>query len=45
MNNDQKTRKQLEREIRKLRQENLELRIVNAYVKKLNALDQKQRKK
>lgn len=38
-------RSQLEREIRKLRQENLELRIVNAYVKKLNALDQKQRKK
>ena len=42
----QKSRKELEKEIQKLKEENLRLRIVNEYVKKLKALDQdKDRKK
>lgn len=36
----QKSRKELEKEIQKLKEENLRLRIVNEYVKKLKALDQ-----
>ena len=36
----QKSRKELEKEVQKLKEENLRLRIVNEYVKKLKALDQ-----
>ena len=36
----QKSRKELEKEIQKLKEENLRLRIVNEYVKKLKALNQ-----
>ncbi|GAA0042677.1 hypothetical protein LATKL145_10870 [Lactobacillus amylovorus subsp. animalium] len=36
----QKSRKELEKEIQKLKEENLRLRIVNEYIKKLKALDQ-----
>ena len=36
----QKSRKELKKEIQKLKEENLRLRIVNEYVKKLKALDQ-----
>ena len=35
----QKSRKELKKEIQKLKEENLRLRIVNEYVKKLKALD------
>ena len=41
----QTSRKDLEKQIQQLKEENLKLRIVNAYVKKLNALDQKHHKK
>lgn len=41
----QKSRKELEKEIQKLKEENLRLHIVNEYVKKLNALDQEKDQK
>ena len=41
----QKSRKELEKEIQKLKEENLRLRIVNEYVKKLKALDQEKDQK
>ncbi|TDM91040.1 hypothetical protein CEE91_09080, partial [Lactobacillus crispatus] len=41
----QKSRKKLEKEIQQLKEENLRLRIVNEYVKKLSALDQEDQKK
>ena len=41
----QKSRKELEKEIQKLKEENLRLRIVNEYVKKLQALDQEKDQK
>ncbi|EFE00533.1 hypothetical protein HMPREF0891_1083 [Lactobacillus crispatus 214-1] len=41
----QKSRKELEKEIQQLKEENLRLRIVNEYVKKLSALDQEDQKK
>ena len=40
INESQKSRKELEKEVQKLKEENLRLRIVNEYVKKLKALDQ-----
>ena len=39
------TAEQLEKEIQKLKEENLRLRIVNEYVKKLQALDQEKDQK
>jgi putative transposase len=44
-NSHNPSRRDLEKRIQQLEEENLKLRIVNAYVKKLNALDQKHQKK
>ena len=41
----QKSHKELEKEIQKLKEENLRLHIVNEYVKKLKALDQEKDQK
>ena len=40
INESHTSRKELEKEIQKRKEENLRLRIVNEYVKKLKALDQ-----